>query len=103
MIVTSDDRSPYGVRIMRMPSEIREEIIRVNQRIAVLNGQIDVREMLGEMLLIANNESSERCIAELEDIIESARESLAELDRLKKSLEILADELEESKWLHECS
>lgn len=88
---------------VRMPSEIREEISRVSERISLLTEEIDIREMLAEMLCMTKSKPAEKLLSELEEIIESAKESLRELARLKKSLELLAEELEESKWITEYS
>ena len=87
------------IEIIRMPSDIRAEIDRVNERIAALSAKIDIREMLGDMLALADVVPEEDFIAEVEDMISVARESLDELIRLKNSLEILACELEESRWI----
>jgi hypothetical protein len=90
------------LEFIRMPSDVRAEIDRVNERIAELGRKIDIREMLGEMLAAAENEAADQFLLELEEMIGSARESLAELERLKASLEMLASELEESKWITGC-
>lgn len=103
MLITTEHSGVGRYSIVRLPSEIREEISRVSERISILTEQIDIREMLGEILSMAKSESCEKCLNELEEMIDSARESLRELERLKKSLELLAEELEDSKWITECS
>ena len=87
------------LEIIRPPSDIRAEIDRVNEKIALLSEQVDIREMLGEMLAAIEDEAAYGWLLELEEMISSARESLYELERLKASLEMLAVELEESKWI----
>ena len=99
MLRTVSDTGVGRLGVIRMPSEIRAEIDRVNERISDLSEKIDIREMLGDILALADGSSEEDFIDEVESMIISARESLEELIRLKNSLEILASELEESRWI----
>ncbi len=94
-IYSSEEGSPTC--LYRMPSEIRLEMERVNKRINELSAATNIRNMLTEILACSAANSADECISELEDVINEAKEGLSELGRLKSVLEILSDELDETR------
>ena len=86
-------------RLYRSPDEIRRDMRVIVDRIAEQEEMLSVHNLLFEMIPSWAEESPERWIPELEQMVAEADEALGTLKRLKEALEYLTLELEEVKCI----
>ena len=85
-------------RIYRSPDKIRKDIFDIKTKIETVNAKLNVRDVLASMIDECAKGEPDKWIPVLSDIVSGAEESLEHLKSLKESLDILSDELEDTKW-----
>ena len=90
---TYEGRPPM---IFRSPEVIRRDLFNIKEKIKATNEQLNVHSALMELVSRANSENTSDLISDLRYIVEDAEESLECLFSLKKQLEALSLELEET-------
>ena len=89
----------YGIpeRIYREPKEIQEDIAAIKHRIDRINRCLNVREVLEGMISSYADACPERWVPALSEIAADAADSLNDLIELNKTVDMLMDELEETR------
>ncbi len=86
-----------GARLYRSPVRIREDIIEIKNRIKSVDAMLNIRDMLTAMIESYADDEPETWIPVLSSLVEEAEDSLDRLKRLKDTLDILSEELEDVK------
>ena len=85
-------------RIYRSPERIREDIFDIKTKIESVDSMLNVRSVLTDMMdRLADGDTSD-WIAALSELVAEAESTLALLKGLNESLDILTEELEDTKW-----
>ena len=85
-------------RLYRSPEKIREDILAIKTRIEAVDSQLNIRNILTSMIDECAVGEPDRWIPALATIVADAEESLNLLQRLRESLDVLGEELEDTKW-----
>ncbi len=85
-------------RLYREPKEIRRDILSVKIKIEEINDTLSVHNLLMEFISEWSKEEPTKWIEELEELLFEAKDSLEKLSELRRSLDELFEELEDSKW-----
>lgn len=85
-------------RLYRSPDTIREDIFAIKTKIESVNERLNVRNILASMIDSCAHGEPEKWIPILSEIVAEAEESLCMLKSLRESLDILGEELEDTKW-----
>ena len=85
-------------RLYRSPDAIRKDIFEIKTKIESVNSRLNVRNVLTSMLDECAVGEPEKWIPTLAAIVEEAEESLERLRALRDSLDLLGEELEDTKW-----
>lgn len=85
-------------RLYRSPEVIIEDIFAIKTKIESVNQRLNVRNILASMIDSCSVGEPEKWIPMLSEIVAEAEESLHSLKSLRESLDILAEELEDTKW-----
>lgn len=85
-------------RLYRSPDAIREDIFAIKTKIESVNKLLNVRNVLESMIDDYAYEEPEEWIPILAEIVAEAEELLFELKSLRDSLDVLKEELEDTKW-----
>ena len=85
-------------RLYRSPEKIREDILDIKTRIALVNSRLNIRNVLTAMLDECAKGEPEKWIPALSAIVSEAEDTLDSLKSLRESLDILGEELEDTKW-----
>ena len=85
-------------RIYRSPERIREDICDIKTKIESVDSMLNVRDILTAMIDECADGNPEKWIPTLASIVADAEETLDRLKSLQKSLDILCEELEDTKW-----
>ena len=85
-------------RLYRSPERIREDILDIKTKITTVNSRLNVREVLTTMIDECAKGEPEVWIPALAAIVSDAEETLDRLKSLRESLDVLAEELEDTKW-----
>ena len=86
-------------RLYRSPDRIRKDISEIKTKIESINSMLNIRNILMEMIDTCAKGEPENWIPLLTDIVCDAEESLEKLKSLKESLNILSEELEDTRWV----
>lgn len=86
-------------RLYRSPDTIREDISEIKTKIESVNSMLNIRNILMEMIDTYAAKEPETWIPALSDIVSDAEDSLSQLKALKESLDILSEELEDTRWV----
>ena len=87
-----------SARLYRSPEKIREDILDIKTRIALVNSRLNIRNVLTAMLDECAKGEPEKWIPALSAIVSEAEDTLDSLKSLRESLDILGEELEDTKW-----
>ena len=98
MITTSNSYLGMPARLYRTPRQIYDDISELKARITEVNDTLCVHDLLMEFMSEWADKEPERWIGELEEIVESAKDALAELGELNEAIEELRGEMEETRW-----
>lgn len=85
-------------RLYRSPDSIRRDINDIKTKIETLNAKLNVRNILAALIDESSQKEPERWITVLSDMLAGAESSLEQLKMLKEDLDILGEELEDTKW-----
>jgi hypothetical protein len=85
-------------RLYRSPDSIRRDINDIKTKIETLNAKLNVRNILAGVIDESSQKEPERWITVLSDMLAGAESSLEQLKMLKEDLDILGEELEDTKW-----
>ena len=85
-------------RLYRSPDAIREDIFAIKTKIESVNSKLNVRNILTSMIDECASGGPEKWIPTLSEIVADAEETLVNLKNLRESLDILFEELEDTKW-----
>ena len=85
-------------RLYRSPDVIRRDILDIKTKIASVNSRLNIRNVLTAMIDECAMGDPEKWIPALSVIVADAEETLDDLKSLKESLDILGEELEDTKW-----
>ena len=85
-------------RLYRSPDKIIRDIFVVNSKISEINAALNVRSIIELMIDRSSYGEPEVWIPALSEIVSEAEESLESLKSLRERLDILAEELEDTKW-----
>lgn len=86
-------------RLYRTPARIKEDIFDIKTKIEAATAMLNVRSVLTEVMCKYAQGEPEEWIPALADIVADAEESLESLRELKECLELLTEELEDTKWV----
>lgn len=86
-------------RLYRSPESIRRDIFDIKTKIESVDSMLNIRNIVTEMMSKCADGEPENWIPVLSGIVSDAEESLDKLKRLKRSLDILTEELEDTKWI----
>ena len=86
-------------RLYRSPDSIREDISEIKTRIESVGSMLNVRNILMEMIDSCADGEPENWIPVLSAIVCDAEDSLCKLRSLKESLDMLSEELEDTRWV----
>lgn len=84
-------------RLYRHPNEIAGDIRIIKERIEKIKEQLNVRSILGEVIMAYSKSEPDEWIPRLSEITSEAEETLDELNQLSETLDGLRDELEETR------
>ena len=87
-----------GARLYRSPDAIRRDITDIRTKIETINLKLNVRSVLAGMIDEYISEDPVKWIPMLADAVENAERSLESLKSLRKTLDLLGEELEDTKW-----
>ncbi len=87
-----------GARLYRSCGEIKEDMDKIREKIDASLGMLNIRTMLTEAMARYAEAEPEVWIPELEGLVAEADATLAELNSLRDTLDILKTELEETRW-----
>lgn len=85
------------VRLYRTPEEIGRDIGFIRDKIEKTSQMLNVRSILSDMIAVCAEGDPERWIPELRQAVSDAEETLDLLTEMKASLDILEEELEETR------
>lgn len=85
-------------RLYRSPEEIREDIFEIRKKIESVDSMLNFRNILTAMIDECAEGEPEKWIPILSDIVADAEQTLDRLKMLKESLDILTEELEDTRW-----
>ncbi len=85
-------------RLYRSPDKIREDICEIKTRIKAVDSKLNIRNILTEVMDECAFSEPEKWIPALAAIVEDAEEMLDRLKSLRESLDLLGEELEDTKW-----
>ena len=85
-------------RLYRSPEKIREDINAIRNKIETVNSRLNIRNVIAAMLDECAVGEPERWIPTLAAIVADAEDTLDSLKTLRESLDILGEELEDTKW-----
>ncbi len=86
-------------RLYRSPDAIRRDINEIKEKIRKVDSEFNIRNLITEMLGSSRGESIETWLPVLASIVSDAEDSLEELHRLRDSLDVLTEELEDTGWV----
>jgi len=92
-----DINNGEGVRVYRSTEEIRLDIERVSRGVNEIYSMLNIRNLLVDMLVEYSEQSPERWIGALGELISEAEALLVRARRLEETLAELARELDEAK------
>ena len=87
-----------AARLYRTPDKIREDILEIKSRIATVNSRLNIRDVLMSVIDECALGEPEKWVGALSEIVSDAEDSLSELKLLRESLDVLGEELEDTKW-----
>jgi hypothetical protein len=87
-----------AARLYRSPNEIREEIFEIKAKIESIDSMLNVRNVLMGIIDEYAEGEPEKWISALADLVSDAEDTLERLKSLKESLDVLTEELEDTKW-----
>ena len=99
MLVSYNTYEGEPTRIYRRPADIRSDIAEIKAKIAETDNMINVRSLLLDALSEFSEDEPDRWLPEIEEIVDEARETLASLASLEKTLAELEDELKRTRWV----
>ncbi len=85
-------------RLYRTPERIREDICEIRTKIKAVDSKLNIRSILTEIMDECAVSEPEKWIPALAAIVADAEETLDSLRSLKESLDLLGEELEDTKW-----
>lgn len=85
-------------RLYRSPDKIREDICEIRTRIKSVDSKLNIRNILTAIIDEVADGSPEKWIPALAAIVEDAEQTLESLNSLKESLDLLGEELEDTRW-----
>ena len=85
------------VRLYRTPEEIGRDIGLIRDKIEKTAEMLNVRSILSDMIAVCAEGDPERWIPELRRAVTDAEETLEMLTEMKSSLDMLEEELEETR------
>lgn len=85
-------------RLYRSPEKIRRDIFEIKTKIESIDSMLNVRNILTAMLDECDSQKPEKWIEALSLVVADAEETLGHLKSLQESLDILTEELEDTKW-----
>ena len=96
-----NQRTASGGRfiVYRRPSDIKDDIAAIKARIAETDNMINVRSLLLDALCEFSEGEPDRWLPEIEEVVEEARQTLAALSELERTLAELEDELRRTRWV----
>ena len=86
-------------RLYRSPEKIRKDIFEIKTKIESVDSMLNVRNILTAMIDECAVGEPEKWIPALSSIVADAEETLEHLKSLQESLDILTEELEDTKWV----
>ena len=86
-------------RIYRMPSEIKEDIEDISDKIQKTYQMFNIRSMLLDIIEDESAPVSKGMVRSLEETLSAANEALEQLKSLDDELTQLKDELREVRWV----
>lgn len=86
-------------RLYRSPERIREDIFEIKNKIDKVNSRLNLSNILTAMMDQCAAGEPEKWIPTLQEIVADAEETLDKLKSLRESLDILTEELEDTKWI----
>ena len=94
-------RDYEGIRLYRSPSEIRDDIAAISERVGMAELRLSIHEILARILTGADRcPDTNESIAIIESGVADSRAAIRKMERLTKSLDDLILELEEARWAH---
>ncbi len=87
-----------AARLYRSPDSIKKDIFEIKTKIELVNSRLNVRNILTSMIDECAAGEPERWIPALIEIVTDAEDTLYRLKELRESLDILGEELEDTKW-----
>ena len=96
------NRSNYEgtpVTIYRSPEDITRDLYNIKDKIRIANESLNIRDTLTEIAARAYESDADKWISDLRYIVNDAEDTLEQLTSLKKQLEELTLELEETLWI----
>lgn len=88
-----------GARLYRSPEQIRMDIIDIKERIRAVEGRLNFRSVIGELMSEAADGEPEKWISQLSELLSESETTLREYRRLENMLEALTAELEDTIWI----
>ena len=85
-------------RLYRSPDKIVRDIFVVKNKISEINSGLNVRSVIESMIDRSSGGEPEEWIPALSEIVAEAEEALESLRSLRERLDILSEELEDTKW-----
>lgn len=85
-------------RLYRSPEKIREDIFEIKTRIEEVDRMLNIRNVLTAAIDEYAYGDPERWIPALSEIVADAQDTLDRLKQLRETLDVLAEELEDTKW-----
>ncbi len=99
MLALQNTYEGEGVRIYRRPADIRSDILNIKDKIAETDNMLNVRSLLLDALSEVAEGDPDKWLPEIEEIVEEAKETLASLAALERTLSDLEDELKQTRWV----
>ena len=85
-------------RLYRSPERIREDIFEIKTRIEAVDRMLNIRTILTSVIDEYATGEPEKWIPALSEIVADAEETLDRLKLLRENLDVLSEELEDTKW-----
>ena len=85
-------------RLYRSPNEIRKDIFEIKTKIESMDSKLNIRNVLTAMIDVSLDQDPEKWIIALSEIVDDAEQTLDTLKRLRETLDLLSEELEDTKW-----
>ncbi len=86
-------------RLYRSPESIKRDIFDIKTKIESVDSMLNIRNIVTEMMSRCAGGDPENWVPVLSCIVSDAEESLEKLKSLKCTLDILTEELEDTKWI----